>query len=88
MIIVKGPTCYLDILTINDIVYTSYKDACFSLGLLDDDREYINAIIEAINRASGGYLKTLFVTMIVSESLIKPEVVWEDTKHLLTEGSS
>jgi hypothetical protein len=44
---VKGPTSYDDIKTINNIKYDTFKDACFALGLLDDDREFIDAIIEA-----------------------------------------
>ncbi|CAH1417671.1 unnamed protein product [Lactuca virosa] len=43
---VKGPTCYEDIGIVNGTVYESYKDACYALGLSDDDREYISSIHE------------------------------------------
>ncbi|XP_023747871.1 uncharacterized protein LOC111896083 [Lactuca sativa] len=35
---VKGPTCYKDIRIVNGTVYESYIDACYALGLLEDDR--------------------------------------------------
>nr|KAJ0193681.1 hypothetical protein LSAT_V11C800409480 [Lactuca sativa] len=35
---VKGCTCYEDIRTVNGTVYESYKDVCYALGLLDDDK--------------------------------------------------
>ncbi|XP_054781855.1 uncharacterized protein LOC129289058 [Prosopis cineraria] len=50
---VKGPTSFDDIKTVNGVIYPTFKDACFALGLLDDDREYINAIREASVWASG-----------------------------------
>ncbi|XP_071719028.1 ATP-dependent DNA helicase PIF1-like [Rutidosis leptorrhynchoides] len=44
---VKGPTSYQDIRAVNGQVFNSYRDACYDLGLLDDDKEYIEAIQEA-----------------------------------------
>ncbi|KAF7834700.1 helicase-like protein [Senna tora] len=42
----KGPTSYKDIRTINGIIYPTFKDACYVMGLLDYDKEYIESIIE------------------------------------------
>lgn len=44
---VKGPTCYEDIRTVGDDVHPTFRDACYAMGLLDDDKEYINAINES-----------------------------------------
>ena len=44
---VKGPTCFEDIRTVNGVQYPTFKEACFVLGLLDDDKEYIDGIVEA-----------------------------------------
>lgn len=44
---VRGPTSYEDIRNVNDIVYPTFKDACYAMNLLDDDGEYIDAIKEA-----------------------------------------
>ena len=39
--ILKGSMCYNDIKTVNDIVHRTFKDACYSLSLLEDDKEYV-----------------------------------------------
>jgi hypothetical protein len=44
---VKGPVSYNDIKTAGGVKYDSFKEACFALGLLDDNNEFINAINQA-----------------------------------------
>nr|XP_029145189.1 uncharacterized protein LOC112717234 [Arachis hypogaea] len=76
---VKGPTCYEDIRTIDGVVYSSFRDACYAMRLLDDDKEYIDAIKEASHWGSGEYLRKLFVILLSSNSMERPENVWENT---------
>nr|KAJ0205286.1 hypothetical protein LSAT_V11C500296760 [Lactuca sativa] len=64
---VKGPTCYEDIRIVNGTVYESYKDACYALGLLDDDR------------------KSLFVTLITSDSRSRPHHVFKEIYNCLSD---
>ena len=45
--IVNGPKTYKDIETIDGVIHPTFKDACYSMGLLDDDQEYIYEITEA-----------------------------------------
>lgn len=80
---VRGPTCYEDIRTIDGVVYSSFKDACYARGLLDDDKEYVEAIVEASYWGSGTYLRNLFATLLFSNSMDRPEHVWEETWTLL-----
>ncbi|XP_073014531.1 uncharacterized protein [Primulina eburnea] len=42
----RGATCYDDISIFNDVQYRSFRDACYALGLLNYDKEYIHGIIE------------------------------------------
>ncbi|XP_042027246.1 uncharacterized protein LOC121774434 [Salvia splendens] len=39
--IVKGASSYEDIKCVNGVQYDTFRDACFVLGLLDDDKEYV-----------------------------------------------
>ncbi|CAH1422425.1 unnamed protein product [Lactuca virosa] len=45
---VKGLKSFEEIRTVNGEEYSSFRDACYALGLLDDDKEYIDAIKEEI----------------------------------------
>jgi hypothetical protein len=47
------------------------------MGFLGDDREYIAAIREAYNWGSGVFLRKLFIIMLLSESMDRPNYVWE-----------
>ncbi|GJU99339.1 ATP-dependent DNA helicase PIF1-like protein, partial [Tanacetum coccineum] len=42
-----------DLREFDDVVYPTRKDACFARGLLEDDKEYIDGIIEASLRLYG-----------------------------------
>lgn len=43
----RGPFSYEDIRTIANVQYSTFRDACFAIGFLEDDKEYIEAIREA-----------------------------------------
>ena len=81
--VVKGPTCYEAIRSINGVQYDTFRDVCFSLGLLDDVKEYIDGIVEASFWSSAHSLRLLFVSLLSSESVSRPEIVWQKCwKHL------
>nr|KAJ0204989.1 hypothetical protein LSAT_V11C500262960 [Lactuca sativa] len=75
---IKGPTCYEDIRTINGT-----KDACYALGLLDDDREYISSINETHHWATAFFCRSVFVMLITSDSLSRSVHVFEETYKCL-----
>ncbi|XP_076923354.1 uncharacterized protein LOC143585452 [Bidens hawaiensis] len=62
------------------------QDACYRRGLLDDDKEYIEAIEEASHTANGYYLRNLFATMLITSSLSRPDYVWDNTWQFLVDG--
>jgi hypothetical protein len=84
--VIKGPTTYDDIKKIGDTQYFSYRDACFAMGFLGDDKEYINAIKESKDWGSGSFLRKLFVTMLLGNTMNRPKHVWDETKHWLADG--
>ncbi|XP_019184562.1 PREDICTED: uncharacterized protein LOC109179508 [Ipomoea nil] len=73
---VRGPTSFADIKIVNGVQYDSFRDACYARGLVDDDKEYIDAIEEASHWASGDKLRRLFVTLLMTSCIGKPEAVW------------
>nr|KAJ0186971.1 hypothetical protein LSAT_V11C900505290 [Lactuca sativa] len=82
----KGSKSFEEICTVNGEEYSSFRDACYALGLLDDDKEYIDALKEASHSGSGSYLRFLFATLLMCNSMSKPEVVWENTWEYLADG--
>ncbi|MCI12222.1 helicase-like protein, partial [Trifolium medium] len=45
--VVKGPETYDSIKKVKDFKHKTFRDACFAMGFLQDDREFISAIKEA-----------------------------------------
>ena len=75
--IVKGPRNFKELRTINDVTYPTYKEAYYALGLLDDDKEWHDSLIEASSWASGQQLHQLFVTMLLFCEVADPLSLWE-----------
>ncbi|CAA0825292.1 Unknown protein, partial [Striga hermonthica] len=75
--VVRGATCHRDYMKLDGVHHDSYRDACFSLGLVEDDKEYIEGIIEASQWSSANSLRNLFATLLSSDTLGRPEFVWE-----------
>ncbi|XP_031124265.1 uncharacterized protein LOC116026979 [Ipomoea triloba] len=82
--IVRGPTSFEEIQFFNGIQYTSFRDACYARGLLDDDKEYIDAIKEASDWSSAHSMRKLFVTLLTSNSFNRPEIVWKEVLDYLS----
>ncbi|XP_058733271.1 uncharacterized protein LOC131604873 [Vicia villosa] len=84
--VAKGPTTYEEIRTVDNIQFDTFRDACFAMGFLEDDKEYIAAIKEASHWGSGHFLRKLFVIMLLSGAVNLPAHVWEQTWLLLSDG--
>lgn len=81
----KGPQSFAEIRTVSNVIYPTFKDACYALGLLDDDKEYIDAIVEASHWGSGNFFRRLFATLLLSNQLSRPEIVWQSTWEYLSD---
>ncbi|GJT18623.1 ATP-dependent DNA helicase PIF1-like protein [Tanacetum coccineum] len=44
---VRGPMEWDDLKKVDDVLYPTYRDACYARGLLQDDKEYIDGLLEA-----------------------------------------
>lgn len=83
---IRGATCYEDLRTVDGVVYPTFRDACFAMGLLDDDNEYIGAIKEASFWSSGRYLRHLFSILLQTDNMSRPIHVWNTTWEYLSDG--
>ncbi|GJZ27520.1 putative PIF1 DNA helicase/replication protein A1-like protein [Tanacetum coccineum] len=57
----------------------------YAMGLLENDKEYIESIKEAHKCNTGDYCRTLFVMLITENALSRPAHVWEQTCNELSE---
>ncbi|XP_022722231.1 uncharacterized protein LOC111279552 [Durio zibethinus] len=83
--IVRGPTSFEDIRTIDGILYPTFKEASAVMGLLDNDDEWHEAIKEASQWASGHQLRQLFVTLILFCEVTEHFTLWIRNWEILSE---
>ena len=69
---VRGPTSFEHLRTVAGTLYPTFQAACVALGLLNDDREWIDYLTEASVFAGGPQLRTLFVTALVHGPVADP----------------
>jgi hypothetical protein len=84
--VVKGPTTYEEIRKVAGIQYFTFRDACFAMGFLGDDKEYIAAIREAHGWGPGYFLRKLFVTLLLCGTMNRPYHVFKKSIQWLSDG--
>ena len=57
----KGLDSFESLRTVDGILFPTYKEACFDLGYLNDDSEAKLSLEEAVNFATGGQIRELYV---------------------------
>ena len=82
---VRGPKSYQDIRSVDGKIYETFREACYALGLLDDDSEFVSAIKEGSRWATWIALRKLFVCMLLSCCLQRPGHVWQSCAVELSE---
>jgi len=72
----RGSTSYVNFRTIHGIEYSTYQQACLALGLLEDDREWIQYFEETVLYTYRIALYTLFATAIMHGGILNPTSLW------------
>ncbi len=75
--VICGATSFENLRTINGILYSSFKEACIALGLLQDDDEWDQCLKEAKQIQIGTQMHKLFATLLLFCELTRPEILWE-----------
>jgi len=91
--VVIGATSFAHLRKVNAIQYNTFKEACFALGLLEDDQEWDICLHEAGEMQLGSALRKLFATILFQCNPTTPAVLWDkhrnhicdDLRHKLTQ---
>jgi hypothetical protein len=81
----RGPTSFDELRTVDNVKYNTFKEACFALGLMNGDGQFIQAIKEASFWGTGMFLRNLFVALLLSGQLHQPGYVWNSTWEELSD---
>ena len=79
--IVKGPTSFQDLRTVDGYIHPTFKAACLARGLLEDDAEWIQCLREAADMQTGSQLRSLFATLLLHCHPTTPGDLWN--QHLV-----
>ncbi|KAK9675584.1 hypothetical protein RND81_11G017000 [Saponaria officinalis] len=81
---VKGARTFEEIRTAEGHTYKSYKEACSAMGLLNNDKEWHNALQEANQWAMPSQLRELFVTMLLFCEVTDVVTLWNNSYVMIS----
>jgi hypothetical protein len=71
--IIRGPSSFEELLTVDGMIHPTFKASCLARGLLEDDSEW-RAILDEIKFfKTGDPLRVLFVTILQFDIIISPD---------------
>ncbi|XP_075088410.1 uncharacterized protein LOC107790380 [Nicotiana tabacum] len=82
---VKGCTSFESIRRINGVTHDNYKDSCYTLGLLKDDKEWNDCLAEAALWAIENELRNLFVMIFIHCQVTDCRKIWKPNFEILSE---
>ncbi|OMO49584.1 DNA helicase PIF1, ATP-dependent [Corchorus capsularis] len=83
--VVRGATCFEDIRTVNGVLYPTFQRACEVLGLLGDDKEWNEAMLQASEWATSGQLRLLFVIILLFCHVSNPTELFEKNWKIMAD---
>jgi len=78
---VHGPTSFLDLKTVDDVIHHTFQRSCQALGLLQDESHWNSILEEAALFQSVSNLRELFVTMLAFRHITNLTELWENHKN-------
>ncbi|XP_063906157.1 uncharacterized protein LOC135124864 [Zophobas morio] len=83
--VVKEPTSFQAIKTIDGQECETYREACFKLGLLENDQHWDNTLAEASETRHAHQIRTLFAIILTTCAPSDPKGLWEKHKESMSE---
>jgi hypothetical protein len=80
---VPGPNSFSDLLSFNKVQYSSYRDATFARGLIQDDKESEESLLAASDFHMPFQLRRLFAAIIIYNNPSDPLRLWNKYKSFL-----
>ncbi len=74
---VKDATSYEHLRSVDGTEHNTFKDACITMGLLEDDNEWHQALEKASIWASGQQLRDMFASMLMFCEVMNPKQLWD-----------
>jgi hypothetical protein len=82
---VTGPLSFQDIRKENGQQYTTYKDACLALGLLEDDNQWECMLAEAALNCTAKQIRLLFAIVLTTCLPARAETLWDNHKDSMSD---
>ena len=74
---VKGAASFEELRTVDDEVCETFQEACYKHGLLEDDREWDHAMVEAAELRMPAQLRSLYITILAFCSPAFPRKLYD-----------
>lgn len=81
----RGPKCYSDLCTVEEITYDTFQGACATMGLLNDDNEWHEAFRENERTAFPPQLRQMFVHIICNCNVADVYRLWNEHWEAMSE---
>ena len=81
----SGATCFEDLKTVEGVHYSSFKEACKAMGLLEDDSEWQSALQDVTNVGSPHQIRALFAVILQFCQPTDPSERFEEFKGHMAE---
>ncbi|KAI8793829.1 ATP-dependent DNA helicase pif1 [Biomphalaria glabrata] len=83
--VVKGPTSFTNLKTVEGVVCQTFREACQRRGMLDNDEHWEAALAEAAQTGTAQRVRHLFALLLTTCGLPNPLDLWEKYKNALSD---
>jgi len=81
--VMKGPTSFKDLRTVDGVLYPTFRDTCIARGLLEDDGEWVTCLEDASQMQTGTSLRQLFSSLLLFCSPTHPDKLWTQFRDFI-----